>query len=506
MSALPHTAAVGVVGAGTMGAGIAQVAAAAGHPVLLFDLRADALSAALDRTRQGLERLVGRGKLSQNAVDALLGRIRPVERLEDLAPAALVIEAISEELDSKRRLFEQIEGICGEHTILASNTSSLSITALAATLRHPERLIGMHFFNPAPVLKLIEVVSGLATAPAVADCIHASAVRWGKQPVRARSTPGFIVNRIARPYYAEALRVLEAGGADVATIDAALKEAGGFRMGPFELMDLIGQDINFAVSRSVFDAYFHDPRYRPSRLQQELIEAGRLGRKSGRGFYDYHPGSAQPVAREARPGPAPTQVSVYGDLGPAEALVAALAGAEIAVQRTMIGPGFIVVPGATLALTDGRSATRRAAEEGIADLVLFDLALDFAKASRIVIAAADQAPAPAIEAAAGLFQALGKAVSVIDDSPGLIILRTVCMLANAAAAAVGEGVCSAADCDTAMRGGVNYPLGPLAWADAIGLTRVATALDHLYECYGDERYRAAPLLRRKLYGGRRFHE
>ncbi|MDN5850482.1 MAG: 3-hydroxyacyl-CoA dehydrogenase family protein, partial [Nitrococcus sp.] len=208
-----------------------------------------------------------------------------------------------------------------------------------------------------------------------------------------------------------------------------------------------------------------------------------------------HPGSAQPVAREARPGPAPTQVSVYGDLGPAEALVAALAGAEIAVQRTMIGPGFIVVPGATLALTDGRSATRRAAEEGIADLVLFDLALDFAKSSRIVIAAADQ-----------LFQGLGKAVSVIDDSPGLIILRTVCMLANAAAEAVGQGVCSAADCDIAMQGGVNYPLGPLAWADAIGLARVATALDHLYGCYGDERYRPAALLRRKLYGGRRFHE
>lgn len=505
MAALPHTVAVGVVGAGTMGAGIAQVAAAAGHPVLLFDVRGDALSAALERTRRGLEQLVGRGKLTQNAADALLSRIRPIARLEDLAPAALVIEAIVEELPIKRRLFEQLEGICGERTILASNTSSLSITALAATLQHPERLIGMHFFNPAPILKLVEVVSGLATAPAVAETIQATAADWGKRPVQTRSTPGFLVNRIARPYYAEALRMLEAGSADSATIDAALREAGGFRMGPFELMDLIGQDVNFAVSRALFEACFHDPRYRPSLIQQELLEAGRLGRKSGRGFYDYQTGSERPAPHEARPGPQPTRVIVRGELGPAEPLAAAVAGAASGVQRTT-GPGVIVLPGATLALTDGRSATQRTAQEGVRDLVLFDLALDFVQTTRIVIAAADQTPATAIEAAAGFFQALGKAVSVIDDSPGLIILRTVCMLANAAAEAVGQGVCTAAACDAAMRDGVNYPCGPLAWADAIGLARVMTALDHLCAWYGEERYRPAPLLRRKLYGGRRFHE
>lgn len=505
MSALPPTAAVGVVGAGTMGAGIAQVAAAAGHPVLLFDVRADALAAGIERTRRGLEPLIGRGKLTRDAMDALLVRIRPIERLEDLAPAALVIEAIAEEPQSKRRLFEQLEGICGESAILASNTSSLSITALATTLQRPDRLVGMHFFNPAPILKLVEVVSGLATAAAVAETIAATAASWGKQPVRVRSTPGFIVNRIARPYYAESLRVLEAGGADAATIDAAFREAGGFRMGPFELMDLIGQDINFAVTRALFEAFFHDPRYRPSLIQQELIAAGRLGRKSGRGFYDYRSGDGHPAPGAARPGPRPARVVVRGALGPAEPLAAALAGADIAVQRTT-GPGVIAVPGTTLALTDGRSATQRAAQEGLQDLVLFDLALDFAQTTRIVIATADQASAVAIDAATGLFQALGKTVSVIDDSPGLIILRTVCMLANAAAEAVGRGVCTAVACDAAMRDGVNYPQGPLAWADAIGLARVVTALDHLYASYGDERYRPAPLLRRKFYGGRRFHD
>ncbi|HET8701970.1 MAG TPA: 3-hydroxyacyl-CoA dehydrogenase PaaH [Nitrococcus sp.] len=505
MAALPHTAPVGVVGAGTMGAGIAQVAAAAGHPVLLFDTHAEAVAQGLARIRHGLERLVDRGKLAQGATAALLGRIHPIGRLEELAPAALVIEAIVESLPDKRRLFEQLEGICAERAILASNTSSLSITALAATLQRPERLLGMHFFNPAPILKLVEVVSGLATAPAVVEIIAATALSWGKQPVCTRSTPGFIVNRVARPYYAEALRVLEAGGADPATIDAALREAGGFRMGPFELMDLIGQDVNFAVTRSLFEAYFHDPCYRPSLIQQELIAAGRLGRKSGRGFYEYQAGAERPVPDAASPGPRPTRVVVRGELGPAEPLVAALASAGIAVQRTT-GAGVIALEQAILALSDGRSATQRAAQEGPRDLVLFDLALDFAQASRIVIAAADQAPATAAEAAAGLFQTLGKTVSVMDDSPGLIVLRTVCMLANAAAAAVGQGLCSAAACDAAMRGGVNYPRGPLAWADAIGLARVVSALEHLAAYYGEERYRPAPLLRRKLYGGRRFHE
>ena len=299
MSALPTSNTVAVIGAGTMGAGIAQVAAAAGHPVLLYDAFEGAAEKGLARIGQGLAKLVDRGKMTAADRDSLLARIVPVGGLADLAPAALVIEVIVENLEVKRQVFAELEDICGENAILATNTSSISVTAIGAALKRPERLVGMHFFNPAPVMKLVEIVSGLATAPEIAEVVHATATAWGKQAVHARSTPGFIVNRVARPFYAEGLRVVEEGAADVATVDAVIKESGGFRMGPFELMDLIGHDVNYAVTQSVFEAYYQDQRFLPSLLQQELVQAGRLGRKSGRGFYDYAEGVEKPAPATA---------------------------------------------------------------------------------------------------------------------------------------------------------------------------------------------------------------
>lgn len=506
MSALTTDTTIGVIGAGTMGAGIAQVAATAGHPVLLFDAVEGAAEKGIERTRAGMERLIERGRMTREQVDTIVSRIRPVTATAELSPAGLVVEAIVEDLAIKQQVFSELETICGEDVILATNTSSISVTAIGAGLQRPERLVGMHFFNPAPILKLVEVVSGIATDPAVAETVHASAAAWGKHPVHARSTPGFIVNRVARPFYAEALRVLEEGGADVATIDAALKESGGFRMGPFELMDLIGQDVNFAVTQSVFNAYYQDPRFLPSLLQREYVEGGRLGRKSGRGFYDYREGAANPAPATAEPGPRPETVTVEGDLGVAEPLVAAIEAAGIAVEREAGEDGYLHVGGTVLALSDGRLATERAVEEDLEDLVVFDLALDFAEARRAVLAAADQTSPEALARAVGLFQALGREVSVIDDIPGLIVMRTVCMLANEAADAVNQSVCDAAGCDTAMRGGVNYPRGPLAWADAIGLPHVCQTLDSLGVVYGLDRYRVSPLLWRKVYAGVGFHE
>lgn len=296
-------ATIGVVGAGAMGAGIAQVAAVHGHPVLL----ADALPAAMARARTGhqkaMAREVDKGRLSREAADAVLARLTYVEGvsaelLAAFAPCDLVIEAIVEKLDAKQALLRTLEGIVAPAAVLASNTSSLSIAALAGACTHKTRVVGVHFFNPAPVMPLVEIIPAITTAPDVTARATAYAAGWKKVTVLASDTPGFIVNRVARPFYGESLRLLEEGVADCATIDWALRTVGGFRMGPFELMDFIGHDVNFAVTRSVFDGMFHDPRYRPSLRQQRLLEAGWLGRKSGRGFYDYAEGAITPAPVE----------------------------------------------------------------------------------------------------------------------------------------------------------------------------------------------------------------
>jgi 3-hydroxybutyryl-CoA dehydrogenase len=495
---------VGVVGAGTMGAGIAQLAATAGHAVLFHDAAAGAIDAGLERIAASLERAVARGRLAEDVPATVLARIRPCPSLDALAPAALVIEAIVEDLVAKQQLLQALETFVQPEALLASNSSSLSITALGALLLHPERLVGMHFFNPAPAMPLVEVVRGLASTEAAIDTAMATARAWGKTPVEARSTPGFIVNRVARPFYGEALRALSEGAADVATIDAVMAEAGGFAMGPFALIDLIGLDVNLAVSRQIHAACHGDPRYAPSPIQEEMVAAGRLGRKTGRGFLDHGEGVQQRSPTAAAPAAAPGSVVVEGELGIAEPLVERFAAAGIQVERT-VGDGCLRLADVFLRPTDGRTATEHAWHRG-APVVLFDLALDYARCGRLAIAAADQTSEPQRAAAVGLLQAAGIAVSVIDDHPGLLVMRTVCMLANEAAEAVRLGVASAADVDLAMRLGVAYPRGPLAWADAIGLARVLATIDALAAGYGEDRYRASPLLRRRLWAGRPLHD
>lgn len=505
MSALQQDAKVAVIGAGAMGAGIAQVAAQAGHPVKLYDNRPGAAAQAIDGIDRQLGRLVEKGKLDAEARNAIIARLQPVEAIEALADSKLVIEAIVENLEIKRSLFQQLEALCAEDCILASNTSSLSITSLAAGLKRPQQVVGMHFFNPAPLMALVEVVSGLATDPALADSLYATSLAWGKKPVHTKSTPGFIVNRVARPFYAESLRLLQEGAADCATLDALMRDAGGFRMGAFELTDLIGHDVNYAVTCSVFAAYYGDFRFQPSLIQKELVDAGRLGRKSGRGFYDYAEGAERPQPASLSSASPVSACVLEGDLGVAQPLVQRLkdAGIEI-VQRA--GNGLLRVGDAVIALSDGRLASQRAKQDGLRNLMLIDLALDYTKASRLGIAcSADTTPA-ALDQAVALLAKAGIATSRLSDTPGLAVLRTVAMLANEGADAVLQGVGSAADIDLAMRAGVNYPQGPLAWAGQIGIGNVLRVLDNLQTAYGEERYRPSLLLRRLHAEGRAFHD
>ena len=505
--ALAVTSVVGVVGRGAMGTGIAQVAAVAGHTVLLFDARDGAAQSACDSIHKVLSTLVDKGRMTSEQATTAAARLHVASSLSEFKQAALVVEAIVENLEVKQQLFASLEAIVTSDCVLATNTSSISITSIGAKLKHPERLVGMHFFNPVPLMALVEVISGLATSPAVADCIDATAKVWGKLPVRATSTPGFIVNRVARPFYAEALRLLLEQAADPASIDAVMRESGGFRMGPFELMDLIGHDVNFAVTQSVFEAYYNDPRFTPSIIQKELLNAGFLGRKSGRGFYSYGPDVPAPVPPQHADCTYSGTPSFLRNSPTAEAIAARLSAAGHQVEwhepKANDSP-VISLNDASLYLTDGRSATVRASESGHADTVLMDLAFDSQTCTRLAIAVADQCSPAAQSALIGVLQAAGYRVTVLRDVPGMVVMRTVAMLANEAADAVNQGVCSAADANLAMQKGVNYPIGPLAWAERIGLHFVMLVLQNLAMEYGEDRYRVSPLIRRKVASGATF--
>ncbi|WP_435341257.1 3-hydroxyacyl-CoA dehydrogenase [Klebsiella quasipneumoniae] len=457
---------VAVIGSGTMGTGIAEVAAAAGHPVLIYDIDHQAIARAIEGIARRLASRVERGKLASEQADALLARLHQAHDLAALADADLVIEAASERLEVKTALFAQLAAICAPSTLLTSNTSSISITAIAAGVKHPERVAGLHFFNPAPVMKLVEVVSGLATSAEVVEQLCQCVSGWGKRPVRCRSTPGFIVNRVARPFYAEAWRALEEQVAAPEVIDAALRDGGGFPMGPLALTDLIGQDVNFAVTCSVFNAFWQDRRYLPSLLQQELALAGRLGKKSGHGVYRW-----------------PAEVRTAAALPP----VAHGAQSVITISDSVTELDELL-----LLETEGETALALSVKHR-RPVVVYDLC---ASDTVVLAAAATNAPA-ATDKAVHYFQQQGKNVLRIADYPGLLVWRTVAMLINEALDALQKGVASAQDIDTAMRLGVNYPQGPLAWGDSLGWRRVLRLLENLHHHYGEERYRPGSLLRQK---------
>ncbi|MFI8069416.1 3-hydroxyacyl-CoA dehydrogenase [Streptomyces sp. NPDC086033] len=495
MTGLDLSSPVAVVGTGTMGQGIAQVALVAGHRVRLYDAAPGRAREAADAIGARLDRLVEKDRLTAADRDAARTRLAAAEHLTDLADCNLVVEAVLERLDVKQQLFRELEDIVVEDCLLATNTSSLSVTAIAGALRHPGRFVGLHFFNPAPLLPLVEVVSGFATDVSSATRAYETARAWGKTPVACADTPGFIVNRIARPFYAEAFAVYEAQGAEPATIDAVMRECGGFKMGPFELTDLIGQDVNESVTHSVWRAFFQDVRFTPSLAQQRLVESGRLGRKSGQGWYDYTDGAERDEPHTAEPAQAPAYVVAEGDLGPASELLGLIREAGIPVREDEEDHGSrLVLPsGGQLALADGQTSVE------FRDVVYFDLALDYRRATRIALSASQDTSQQTLAEAVGLFQALGKDVSVIGDVPGMIVARTVARIVDLAHDAVAKGVATQEDIDTAMRLGVNYPLGPFEWSRRLGRNWAYSLLDDLHLRDPSGRYAPSLALYRHAY-------
>jgi 3-hydroxybutyryl-CoA dehydrogenase len=516
---------LGVVGAGTMGAGIAQLGCAAGMTVLLHDPVEEALERGAERVRAGLGKWIEKGRAGEDS----LARLRVATFLDDLAECELVIEAAPERAELKRDLFASLSRICGPETVLATNTSSIPVTSLAGAAERPENIVGMHFFNPPPLMKLLEVIRADQTSDRALAVARAAGEAMGKQVILAADGPGFLVNRCGRPFGGEALRLLQERIATHEQIDRICRMGGGFPMGPFELMDLVGVDVGYAVARSFTELSFGEPRWKPSPIQARMVAAGRLGRKTGRGYYDYtgdgpyRPDDPEPstageavageaaheaAAGEALAGGAPASgygaiVAILGEGRLADALRARARAAGFELREG--GPAELVVDagieptaslpgGAPLLLLCAASSLAARGEPGAIGFHLLPPLDD----SRLVeLTRLPTAQPFAAEAAEEFFARLGFVAEWVEDAPGLVLGRIVCQLVNEACFAVGEGVGSEQDVDTGLTLGLNHPRGPFAWCEAIGVEHVAATIDALWRERREERYRPAPLLQRR---------
>ena len=492
MPEAPRT--IAVVGAGLMGRGIAQIAAQAGFEVAIFDVKPDAAAEARRAIAATLAMLAAKGKLTEDDAARATARIAVVGGLNELSRVDLVIEAIIERLDAKQALFAALEAIVGKQCILATNTSSLSVTAIAAACANPERVAGLHFFSPVPLMKLVEVIGGLLTDPQVVERLLAFGEALGHTPVRARDTPGFIVNHAGRGYGTEALRILGEGIADVATIDRVLTEGAGFRMGPFALFDLTGLDVSQPVMESIYHQYYEEPRFRPSPLGAQRLAARVLGRKTGRGFYDYGSGAA-PVAPSPAPAAAPARrlwVSTRDSAARQRvaSLIARL-GADLDPEAQPAHDALCLV------LPCGCDATTAALDESLdpARTIALDALPDLAKHRTLMTTPITRPDVR--DAVHALFAADGVGVAMIHDSPGFIVQRVLAHIVNIACDIAQQRIAAPADIDLAVRIGLAYPMGPLAWGDALGPARVLAILNELARAYGDPRYRPSPWLSRR---------
>ena len=479
-----------------MGRGIAQLAAQSGCRVWLWDSRPGASAEAKEAIEAIWASLVAKGRLPSEEARLASARLNVASSLQQFADCHLVVEAITEDLGAKRALMADVEQIVPEATLLATNTSSLSVTAIAAALRRPERFAGLHFFNPVPLMKVVEVVPGVRTAQSACETLAGWVKELGHAPVRAKDTPGFIVNHAGRGYGTEALRVLGESVSDVPTIDRILKDQLGFKLGPFELLDLTGLDVSHPVMESIYHQYFEEARYRPSVITAQRLAGGLLGRKSGEGFYVHGPEGAV-LAPEP---PVPTKAT----LPPVWVSPKAARRAEL--YQYLKGVGASIETGTApssqaliLVAPLGLDVTTLAAVERLdpSRTVGIDMMLPDAEVKRRVLATNPATRADMRDAAHALFARDGKAVSVIRDSGGFVSQRVVATIVNIAADMCQQGICTPGDLDTAVTLGLGYPVGPLALGDSIGPTNVLEILFNLQTVYGDPRYRPSPWLRRR---------
>jgi 3-hydroxybutyryl-CoA dehydrogenase len=484
---------VGIIGAGAMGRGIAQVCATAGCDVQLFDMAATAVARARDAVRDDLAQGVAKGRLAREDADATLARIQAATELAQLGGCDLVVEAIVEQLEPKQQLLRSLEAIVSPECILATNTSSLSVTAIAAACAQPQRVAGWHFFNPVPRMRLVEVVQAPRTAIRVVESLVALSKRVGHRAVVTSDSPGFVVNHAGRAFVTEGLKLLAERAAEHPVLDAILRNCAGFRMGPFELLDLTGLDVSVPVMESIHSQYYGDDRYRPVALARTRMVAGLLGRKSKEGFYRYVDGAAQGQA---------VQPTVAGDTD-----------APVVWWPT---EGAGALPGEIAALLP---SVRRCPEPPLADVILLaplgrdlsstiaNTAIDATKAvaidpvfsgrSGVTLMNSPATSTAAVQAAQQLFAAEGIASFVVADSPGYVAPRVVACIVNLACEMAQQGIASPSDLDAAVRLGLGYPSGPFEWGDRIGATRILAILRGLYDTFGDQRYRPSPWLVRR---------